>query len=93
MVKIEGLRKNTNYDVTATIVTGSLEYRHLLQMVTFKTLDTDNYTPQTISSDSIKLSFASLENSSMITTVSWEPTSGKLQKKTATAHSQTTQHT
>lgn len=77
IVKIENLSKNTSYNVIASIFTGNLEYRHIVPMKTFQTLNNDDYIPQTISNDTITLDITpDIDSSALFATIEWKPTTG-----------------
>lgn len=61
----------------ASIFNGNAEYRHLLKIETFKTLDTEKYVPNTISNETIKLSFKPNDLGTLHATIDWEPATGE----------------
>lgn len=64
--------------MTASIFTGNYEYRHLSPMKSFKTIENDDYVPQMISNDTIKISYGPSENASaFMTTIQWQPAAGE----------------
>lgn len=74
---VENLTENTSYNVTASIFTSNLEYRHLTAMKTFKTLDSNDYIPQTIPNNTITVNVTPDQNATgLIATIKWQPTEG-----------------
>lgn len=74
---IDDLQKNTTYNVVASIFKGNAEYRHLLKMETFKTLEHEKYVPNTISNETIKLSFKPNDSDSLYALIDWQPAEGE----------------
>lgn len=78
-MQIKNLQRNTSYAVTASIFSGDFEYRHFTHMESFETLDNENYIPNPVLNDTIKLVYSLLNGSeTLLTTIKWDPTDGKL---------------
>lgn len=77
-VKMENLKVNTSYNVSVSIYNAMLEYRHLLDMKSLRTLPSKTYHPQIIPEESIKLSeFTINENPQLLNVyVHWAPADG-----------------
>ncbi|XP_031631230.1 tyrosine-protein kinase receptor torso-like [Contarinia nasturtii] len=72
IVKVENLRKNTNYSVTASNFNGHFEYRHFEAVAFFKTLNDEYYIPGTISNNTFKLNY-DLQHGELTSIIRWEP--------------------
>lgn len=81
IAQVDQLQKNTTYAITATIFNGRSEYRQLQQTQYFKTLEHDDYVPDKISNDTIRLYFTwKQDTSALSTTIKWKSAAGEIMR-------------
>lgn len=75
-MRIDNLRNNTAYTLTAGIFDNKFEYRQLMHTESFKTLENESYVPDVISNTTIDLNYISGNKFTLQTLINWMPAEG-----------------
>lgn len=77
-MRIDNLRNNTAYTLTAGIFDNKFEYRQLMYTESFMTLENESYVPDVISNTTFHVDYDSIGNSfNLLTFINWEPAEGE----------------